>query len=523
MNITNLILQLKSKLNDDTLDQQMISKAIKLLEVGAVESVGSFSDLPLPNENVGRIYYVERDGLYYSIDGYWVPIVRTSANVLWSWGFYTRSNLRGNSLGNNTAFFSMSPVSVVGGFADWCQIKSGTFHSLAIRSNGTLWTWGNNCFGVLGDGTTINRSSPVSVLGGFTDWCQVNGDICHSLALRSNGTLWSWGINNTGQLGDGTTISRSSPVSVIGGITDWCRVSTNNSHSLAIRSNGTLWSWGNNRFLSNATGQLGDGNGISRSSPVSVVGGFTDWCQVSASRYRTLAIRSNGTLWSWGIGTNGDGTNISRSSPVSVVGGFTDWCQVTASISHSLALRSNGTLWSWGSGSQGVLGDGTVITRSSPVSVLGGFTDWCQVSVGNTHNFALRSNGTLWSWGRNCFFSGATLITNSGYLGDGTTINRSSPVSVVGGITDWCCVLTNLIAYCSGNIDSSCDLGSGIRTFGLRTNGTIWGWGNNRNGQLGNNSRENASSPVSVIGGFTDWSSLSLSPHKLTAIRKIEL
>jgi len=271
-------------------------------------------------------------------------------------------------------------VSVVGGFCDWCQVSAGNSHSLAVRQNGTAWAWGYNGRGQLGDNTIVSKSSPVSVVGGFVDWCQVSAGSDHSLAVRQGGTAWAWGFDGQGRLGDNCTTNRSSPVSVVGGFTDWCQVSAGSYHSLAVRQNGTAWAWGYN-----SNGRLGDNTTTNKSSPVSVVGGFLDWCQVSAGRNFSLGIRQNGTIWSWGYaaqGRLGDNTTVSKSSPVSVVGGFTDWCQISAGDSHSLAVRQNGTAWAWGCNGQGRLGDNTVVTRSSPVSVVGGFTDWCQVSAG---------------------------------------------------------------------------------------------------------------------------------------------
>jgi alpha-tubulin suppressor-like RCC1 family protein len=248
-----------------------------------------------------------------------------------------------------------------------------------LRANGTLWTWGsNNANGRLGDGTTVTKCSPVSVIGGFTDWC------CLGIysAVRANGTLWSWG----GSIGDGTTVAKCSPVSVVGGFTDWCATGSN----IALRTNGTLWTWGYNSY-----GQLGDGTTVTKSSPVSVLGGFTDWCQISTNGgTNKAAIRANGTLWTWGRNNwaqLGNNSTTNRSSPVSVVGGFTDWCQVSAGGTGAAAIRTNGTLWSWGLNTCGSLGDGTGTARSSPVSVVGGFTDWCQVSFGSRHVAAIKS------------------------------------------------------------------------------------------------------------------------------------
>ena len=388
-------------------------------------TVATTSALPSAIENKGRIAWVSDIEEYRYSDGIvWLSELSSSIyyiNSIWAWG-----NNGSGRLGDDSLIDRSSPVSVVGGFTDWCQVASGCATSAAIRTNGTLWTWGGGTSGATGDGTTITKSSPASIVGGFTDWCQVSAGGSFMLAVRTNGTLWSWGRNISGGLGDGFSTSRSSPVSVVGGFTDWKQASAGLTHSVAVRTNGTVWAWG-----CNSCGQTGDLTTVSKSSPVSVVGGFTDWCQVSAGSLHTAAIRANGTAWSWGNGTSGelgDSSIVTKSSPVSVVGGFTDWCQVSAGNAFSVAVRTNGTLWAWGSGQYGRLGNNNTSTRSSPVSVVGGFTDWCQVSSGLASSVAVRTNGTIWAWGCN----------PAGQLGDGTTVSRSSPVSVVGGFTDWC-------------------------------------------------------------------------------------
>jgi alpha-tubulin suppressor-like RCC1 family protein len=459
-------------LQDDVNNFNANQGAGKFLELSAeisqntgdrIISVPTVDDLPdLANNTVtvGTIVYVESlKILVISRDGSWSSLdekeVRKDSpiEVMWSWGNNSDGRLGINDCCSEP---KSSPVSVAGGFTDWCQVSAGKCHNLAIRSNGTLWAWGDGGQGALGITCCCDKSSPVPVLGGFSDWCQVSAGCFHSLAVRSNGTAWAWGSNCCGRLGDGTCNNKSSPVPLVGGFTDWCQVDAGYSDfSLGVRSNGTAWAWG-----SNSHGQLG--NGLCgqyghRSSPVPVVGGFTNWCQVSAGYKHSLGLRSNGTIWAWGCNYSGIlGNGLSscagftynyetcetdfycvdenRSSPVSVIGGFTDWCQISAGRCHSLAIRSNGTLWAWGRNSQGILGDGTESgyydsnDRSSPVSVVGGFTDWCQVSAGCCHNVGVRSNGTAWAWGSNSL----------GTLGDYTTYCSSSPVSVVGGFTDWC-------------------------------------------------------------------------------------
>jgi alpha-tubulin suppressor-like RCC1 family protein len=422
MNISQLQILLQEAIDNatTTMDYLFLSKAIASLNMGQIRSVATYANLPTAASNEGLLVFVDADErLYWSTGTDWYNLVTDNKGLAWAWG----SNAYGR-LGDNTNVSKSSPVLVAGGFTDWCQVDAGSYHNLAVRTNGTLWAWGYNFSGTLGDNTTVSKSSPVSVVGGFTDWCQVSAGSFHSLAVRTNGTLWAWGFNTYGRLGDNTVVSKSSPVSVVGGFTDWCQASAGSSFSLAIRTNGTLWAWGSG-------GEIGDDTNVSKSSPVSVVGGFTDWCQASAGIGHSLAVRTNGTLWSWGSNANGrlgDNTVTNRSSPVSVVGGFTDWCQASAGNAHSLGVRRDGTLWSWGSNANGRLGDNTTVSKSSPVSVVGGFTDWCQASAGNGHSLAVRTNGTLWAWGSNA----------NGRLGDNTVVSKSSPVSVVGGFTDWC-------------------------------------------------------------------------------------
>jgi alpha-tubulin suppressor-like RCC1 family protein len=391
MNISNIITSLYERMSEERTSTELmvLAKMIEKLNTGCVQVVATYNDLLKLSASgdtgaIGSMYFVESDGkLYYNYGSVWKNIYLEERISAWTWGLGTLGRL-----GHGINVTRSSPVSVIGGFTDWIQVSGGSTYSLGLRANGTAWAWGQGTSGQLGDGTAVDRSSPVSVVGGYTDWIQVDGGNSHSLGLRANGTAWAWGLGTSGQLGNDTSVDKSSPVSVIGGYTDWIQVSGGGTHSLGLRANGTAWAWGVN------DGRLGDGTAVARSSPVSVVGGFTDWIQVAAAGgSHSLGLRANGTAWAWGSGANGrlgDGTIFSRSSPVSVIGGYTDWIQVDAGTTHSLGLRANGTAWAWGSGVSGKLGDGTEVTKSSPVSVIGGFTDWIQVAVGNTHSLALR-------------------------------------------------------------------------------------------------------------------------------------
>ena len=351
-----------------------------------------------------------------------------------------------------------------------------------------LYAWGSGGNGQLGDGTTVSKSSPVQV-GALTDWAQVSagGDTGTMSAVKLDGTLWAWGRNNNGNLGQNDTVNRSSPVQV-GALTNWYEVSVGKDTVAATKSDGTLWAWGYNNG-----GQVGDNTTIRRSSPVQV-GGLTNWAQVSVGMNHCSAVKTDGTLWGWGSGAQGkigDGTVIYRSSPVQV-GLLTSWLQVSAGGNHTLAVKADNTLWAWGINSSGVLGTGNTIRRSSPVQV-GILTNWAQVSAGGDDSGAVKTDGTLWGWGENI----------DGNVGDGTTISRSIPVQI-GALTDW-----NQVSKGETKISAA-----------VKTNGTLWTWGAGDGGALGTGTLNiSASSPVQV-GALTDWFKVSAGANAMAAITK---
>lgn len=256
-------------------------------------------------------------------------------------------------------------------------------HSIAIKNDGTLWAWGYNYNGQLGNESTLNSTVPIQI-GTENNWYRISAGYLHSTAIKNDGTLWTWGDNTNGKLGDGTTIQRNSPVQ-IGLDTDWAEVSASNGHNLAIKNDGTLWAWGYN-----ASGQIGDGTTETKYSPIQI-GVANDWHLISAGNSFSIATKNNGTLWAWGInngGQLGDGTSINKSSPVQI-GNETSWMFINAGDDHCLAVKSNYTLWAWGRNTYGQLGDGTNIHRNSPVQI-GIETDWSNVSSGNRFSIALR-------------------------------------------------------------------------------------------------------------------------------------
>ena len=343
---------------------------------------------------------------------------------------------------------------------------------------GTLWAWGRSNVGQLGDGTIVSKSSPIQI-GALTTWSKIYSSKpgSHSLAIKTDGTLWAWGYNAQGQLGDGTIVSKSSPIQV-GALTTWAEISTGSNHSLAIKTDGTLWSWGDN----DAYGQLGDGTIVRKSSPIQV-GALTTWSKIQGGGNNSYAIKTDGTLWSWGYngdGELGDGTIVNKSSPIQV-GALTTWASISAAADgHVLSVKTDGTLWAWGYNFYGQLGDGTIISKSSPIQI-GALTTWSNVACGNTFSVAVKTDDTFWAWGRN----------QLGQLGDGTIVSKSSPIQI-GALTTW------------DNVSSGAS-----STITIKTDGTLWAWGDNTNGELGDGTIVRKSSPIQV-GALTDWVNASM-------------
>jgi alpha-tubulin suppressor-like RCC1 family protein len=221
--------------------------------------------------------------------------------------------------------------------SNWSQVSAGVLSSLGVTDTGVLYAWGSGGFGKLGDNTTINKSSPVTVIGGITNWSQVSAGSLSSLGVTDTGVLYAWGYGGSGKLGDNTIITKSSPVTVVGGITNWSAVSAGDSHILGLTDTGIAYAWG-----AGGSGRLGDNTIIDKSSPVTVVGGITNWSAIAAGSTHSLGLTDTGVLYAWGVGSYGrlgDGSAINRSSPVTVVGGITNWSTVSAGGAHNLGLK----------------------------------------------------------------------------------------------------------------------------------------------------------------------------------------
>lgn len=337
-------------------------------------------------------------------------------------------------------------------------MAAGTSHSLMIKPDASLWAMGANGNGRLGDGTTSNRTLPVSVATGVV---AVAAGQAHSLYVKADGSLWAMGLNTNGQLGDGSTTSRSTPVQVATSGVKY--VAAGVGHSMFLKTDGTLWGIGYNAF-----GQLGDGTTTQRATAVQVATGVS---AVAAGGYHTMFVKTDGTLWVTGYnfyGQIGDGTTVQRNTPVQVATGV---AAVAAGQYHSFYLKTDGTLWAMGNNTSGQLGDGTTNQRNTAYQLASGVT---AVSCGNSHTLFLKAGGALW----------ATGLNSSGQLGDGTMLQRNTPVPVAVGVT----------AVAAG----------GSHSLLLKTGGVLWGTGSNASGQLGDGTNTSQSAPLLLATDTVD-------------------
>ena len=341
--------------------------------------------------------------------------------------------------------------------------------------SGTLWAWGEGSQGQRGSGASTDMSSPVQI-GSLTTWGATSGKPQWrntAHAIKQDGTLWGWGYNEQGgQIGDGTATTRNSPVQ-IGSLTTWARANGGSYHSIFLSTAGKLYATG----TPHAKGGTGLGNNTAYSSPVQI-GSLTTWAYPAASQYNSACIKTDGTLWTWGSGQNGQsgrGDILSISSPEQV-GSLTNWSKIVFFRGgNAAAIKTDGTLWTWGNGGDGALGDGTVVNKSSPVQV-GSLTTWAYVACGAYHKMAIKTDYTMWGWGKN----------NQGNLAQGDEVYRSSPVQIGAGTAWW-------------RVSCTQDSVSAVAR-----NGTLWSWGGGGVGRLGTGAVINVSSPVQ-IGTDTDW------------------
>ena len=347
------------------------------------------------------------------------------------------------------------------------RITAGARFSVELQPSGQMFAWGHNATGELGDGSAEMRETPVAVRGLASGLrvVAVTAGSNHALGLASDGTVWAWGHNRSGQLGDGTKTDQPVPVRVKG-LRGVRAIGAGDAFSVALEADGRVLAWGNNQ-----SGQLGDGNApIDHASPAPVqgLGKNSGVTALAVGKSQALVLKADGSVWAWGNGTSGqlgDGQNSKRSAPAQVIGlgPGSGVIAIAAGGSHSIAVKGDGTVLAWGNNKSGQLGDGTRPTdHNRPVQVkgLGTGSGVVAVAAGDSFGLALKRDGTVLTWGKN----------KVGELGDGTTTDKSAPVAVTrlgpgSGVT----------AIAAG----------AFHALALKTDGTLLAWGDNSSGQIG--------------------------------------
>lgn len=454
-------------------------------------------------------FFLRRTGLVRLGTGYRELAVGTLHTLaimtdgrLRSWGANEAGQLGDGQLQQRNRPYEVTLSGVV-------SVAAGAAHSLAVLSDGTLWAWGRNQHGQLGDGTTTNKTQPVKVGEGFV---QVAAGDDFSMARRADGTVIAWGHNSYGQLGDGGTTSRSTPgplpgrytyiaasttvalgLDADGGLWRWGRwvstvtesmpttpqkiaqsvmaISVGEQHLLAQKTDGSLYALGSNLY-----GELGIDDD-STGTALTLVRVASHPNSFAAGGRQSVLIDATGHAWAWGDNSDGQlaqGLDERLSVPVVLA---TQVQQFALGASVAYVLREDGSLWAWGDNSDGRLGDGSRRSRANPIRIGDGFA---AVSTSGTQTFGLKTDGSLWAWGNNSF----------GQLGLGDEVSRNRPSLV-------------------GNGFSAVSAGA-EHTLALKTDGSLWAWGRNRYGQLGNGLFEAAfdvqtnAIPLRIGIGYTD-------------------
>ncbi len=394
-----------------TVDGSTPTDAVGILYAGPVRVAGSLT-LKAVAYRVGWTTSSVTTGEYKRVGisaGLYHTIMAKADGTVWTWG----GNYEGQ-IGNGTTTPRQTPAQI-SGISGMVAVAAGYYHSVALKSDGTVWAWGRNIFGQLGDGTTTQRLAPVQVAG-ISGVTAIAGSENSTYALKSDGTVWAWGLNNEGQLGDGTRTDRYSPVPVQG-LSVVAAIAAGDVHGVALSNGGTVWGWGDNAY-----GALGDGTTTSRLTAVQAPS-LSGMIGIAANGYHTVAVRSDGTLWVWGSGTYGELGIGDRPMVFPIPAqalGLKSVVAAYAGSHHTIALIDDGTLWACGVNYYGQLGDGTNTDRSVAVPVLG-ISSVVTVGASYYHTVAITADGTVWAWGHNYDFQ----------LGDGTATDRPTPVQII--------------------------------------------------------------------------------------------
>lgn len=374
---------------------------------------------------------------------YCLRMAKTSSNLFaWGWNDHAQIGLGGNA---TTTSFVQTVTAVAPLIGNWKMSKGNFFTSYGIRGDGTLWAWGGNTAGNLGQGTastTEIATLPIQV-GSSTQWAAVypgsTGGSAAIAAVRTNGTLWMWGINGSGQTSQSTTTfptSVNTPTQV-GVLTTWKKAAITSLTTVALKTDGTLWAWGGDSF-----GVLGQGLGGNATSSATTtilqVGVGTTWATIDGGNNLIVALKTDGTLWAWGANASGQlgqgGATTTHINTPTQIGTDTDWVDVAAGSTFGIARKSNGTLWAWGDNTFGQMGNGVASSTNPQTSPVqvGSATDWIAMRPNGAFVMALKSDNTLWAWGSNGYGVQAGNVTLGGNVTTPTQIGTSKSWTQLG-------------------------------------------------------------------------------------------
>ena len=329
-------------------------------------------------------------------------------------------------------------------------VSAGTWYSVAIKTDGSLWTWGSNGFGQLGDGTNEDKNTPVKIMDGVS---AVEAGSWHTMAIKMDGSLWAWGRNVSGQLGDGSNDNVNAPIKIMD---DVLAVSAGDEHTIVIKTDGSLWAWGGN-----SDGQLGDGTNDDKSKPTKIMDAVS---YISAGGSHSMAIKTDNTLWAWGWNINGqlgDGSIQAKNTPIKVMDNVSI---VSAGFAYTMAVTKDNSLWTWASYNGQIISTANPYPKT-PTKIM---DDVLDVSTGTGYSMIIKTDGSLWAWGAN----------KSGQLGDGTYEAKDTPVKIMDDVSAVSCEYHSLA---------------------IKTDGSLWSWGSNENGELGDGTNDAKNIPIKIM------------------------